>query len=226
MDSKKMYYIVFAILAALSIANFTAFSVTRVKLPETNITASTNILTMGFITVLITLSIAVFSTISNTELNKQFVWPVSRSVYAAGCFIYILYSAVVFISGISVMLLLELLPAAVLKLMFSDILFINVLTVENFITGFWVSLTYLVLVVSAVYCLGMYFYRNKIIVSIIYGTLLILTSIPVFRDIYAQVFQVILFEQSVILFSIKAWLAIAALHAAAYIPLKRMEVRV
>jgi len=223
---RKTFIIVFIILGALPIINFIVLISTRISHPEAFITSTNSILGIGFFTMLITLSIAFFVSTCKTEVLSQFVWPINSRVYAVGNFVVMLACALAAVSGVSALLLIEVLPAMILKLVLKDFILVNNLTVQNFIEGFWVSFCHIMFSASFSYFVGMYFFRHKIIIGALALVLANLSSFPAVRAAYSGMYNFIYGKHSsIMLFSLKIWLVILLLHILSYIPLKRMEVR-
>lgn len=223
---RKVFMVVFAILAALPVVNAIAIASLKKWQPQAIILSSNGMLGIGFFTMLITLSISFFVSTSNSEILTQFVWPINRKVYAVGNFLVMSACALISVSGVSALLPVEVLSARILKAAFDDLILVNNITFENFLVGFWISFCYIMLFSSFSYCLGMYFFRYKIITTVLLILLANLSAVPAIGSFYNAIYAFI-FEEgtSIMLFSVKVWFAILLLHILPYIQLRRMEVR-
>jgi hypothetical protein len=158
-------------------------------------------------------------------MAERFRWPVNRKVVAVGNFISIVLLSVVAVSGISILLMLELIPGVLPKLFFKDIIVVNTLDYGNFLIGYCSSLIYMILGISIAYCLGMFIFRYKLPAILILFAAQFLFLIPFMNDAFTAVRNFVTHEPSIILFTLKAIPIAIAFNVLAYIPLKRMEVK-
>lgn len=179
----------------------------------------------GLVTMLLTIGISIFVSTSNSEICKKFVFPINRSIYAIGNYIYILVASFLLLVIVSALQIIELLAGNLLELVYSNVYFTNVITIENYLVGFWVSFCYVVFFASLIYLLSMCFHRYKIqFTAILVLILFLIFGVSEVREIFASAFSFIFTEGSIGLLSIKLLVLSIVFNIIAYIPLKRMEV--
>ncbi len=222
---KRMTITLFIIIASIPVLAFVFIMACKLFATSFDAYTSAGTLAIGYATVAAVFSTAMFISCSSTRMTEKFRWPINRKVIAVGNFTSIVLASVVAVSGISVLLVLELLPGVLPKLFFNDIVVVNSLNYGNFLIGFWSSLIYMILGMSIAYCLGMYIFRYKLPFILILVAAQFLFFIPFMRDAFTAIIDFVGKEPSIILFTLKAILYAVVFNVLAYIPLKRMEVK-
>jgi len=190
-------------------------------------TVNSGALMSGFISVSIMASVSALVWTSKAEVNKAFVFPINRQIYALGNFISSIMGSFIFLIITSLISIFEILMGNLIAMIFNNFVFINEINMSNFIPGFFVSLSYLMLFIAASYCFGVYFVKNKIIVSAILGFVFILAiTFPWPRQAIVEVFKFFFYEKSIAISCLKLWGTAMILHIAAFIPVRSMEVKV
>ncbi|MDP4093428.1 MAG: hypothetical protein Q8920_08715 [Bacillota bacterium] len=157
--------------------------------------------------------------------RAAFIFPIDRKTFAIGSFImFILNSAFILLLS-AVFYLGEVIVYKILGLIFDNIMYINNVTFESYITGFWVSLFYILFVAAITFFLSILFSRFKfpavIIVSLAIGLPFIF---PFGREAYYKFLMFFIGEQSLVLICLKLLICSMLLQFISYLPLKKMEV--
>lgn len=227
-DFKKTAFIGTLITIGIFLVNFVFFTLKLTPNDAYDMTYSTssaNVLSQGYLTMIITFCIAIFVTTNKNEFGRKFVFPLNRNIYAIGNFFFIIvgsYALMVIICGLEIM---EVVISMILSMALKDFYYISTMTIPSFFIGFFISLSYMVFIVSFVYVLSIFFHKYRLVTSIIIP--LIIAAIVIYpnikilvMDMYSYIFK----EPSILYLCLKLWVLTALFHLIAYIPLKRMEV--
>lgn len=229
MQHKNVFLIASIILAFLTLSNVILTFIQYGSYPQASpgevVSGMSYGLTIGLSIAAAVFAVAAFLSATDRKITAKLKFPLSRQVFAAGNLASLLASAGILLMMVMAASILETIFGNVFASIHKDAVLINNITLENYLTGLWVSASYMVLVASVAYCLGMYFFRYIKTVSVI------LVLAICFVTLYSPAGKAVLNgfywlagEPSMVLFSIKAWVLIGALHLISYLPLKRMEV--
>lgn len=224
-DIKTLIIIGCSIALGISLANLIIVA-SLVTFTDGVSSSNSGALYSGLVTMLITLGISIFVSTSNSEICKKFVFPINRSTYAIGNYIYILVASFLLMVAVSAVQIIELLLGNLLEIIYSNVYFANFITIEDYLVGFWVSFCYMVFFASLIYLLSMCFHRYKIQFTTVLVLMLVLVfSFSEVRDIFASGFRFIFSEESIGLLSVKLLILSVVFNTVAYLPFKRMEVK-
>jgi hypothetical protein len=173
---------------------------------------------IGVAIVICLLTAATFFSTTKANISHKLRLPINREILAAGNLINIISSTVILLIMVMTVILIEEIFGRVLSLSYSDVILIHEMNVVNFITRLWVTASYVILIASLAYCLGIFLFRYTISVSIILVIMISLLSL--FPSSVRWMFN----ESSIQIFSIKVWLIIIFMHIISYFPLRKVEV--
>jgi hypothetical protein len=219
---RKLFVITAVILIMLTLENviytissYFKFTKASSDIPYVGMSIGT---TYGYFIVMGLLSIYMFFTATKKNVSRGLRLPLSREVFAVGNFVNLVTCTLILLVMLLVMILMEGIFGNVLSACSNYVLLVNEMTLQNFITGLWISVSYMVLAASVAYCLGIYFFRYTIFMIIMLTILvsLICLFLPSANFLFG--------ESSVAIFSVKVWVLIIATHVVSYLPLRKMEV--
>lgn len=218
-DYKNMYYTTTIIIFSVMILiNILAYFMTG--------NSSSGALNIGFIITLICFVISAIVITTKGEFKKIFAYPVNSKVYIWGNFIVLILGAGIFLITVSAIGLLEVLVSNIAKTLSDNVFIINRITPVNIVDGLFIAFTYVVLITSVFYILGLFSNRNKKIGAIIFGLFIALVIGTVYvRTISTSAYAFYFKEPSMYIFSIKAWITIIFIHIISYFLLKGREVQ-
>lgn len=176
-------------------------------------------------TTVILMFIAAFISVSKTNINRMLKFPLSREALTIGSFINIILNAFIMLFMVIIVIFTETIFAHIFSSFFQNVELVNDMTLKNFLTGLWLTLSIIILTASIARCLGIYFFRFFPQTPIILCILIMLISIvPFLGRIFFKGIINLYDEPSFLLFSIKIWLLIILVSAVSYLPLRKMEV--
>lgn len=183
-------------------------------------------LNSGLFTGIITMIIFMIVITSNSELIRKFSFPMDRSTLALSHALLIFTTPLILLLTSCVFYGAEYLLAVAAQTFRPSFVFRFVITKESFLLGFASSFFTMVSVAAVTYCLFMYFFRYKVVSSIV-GGLAFLSAIFV-EDMGKGILQIVddIFFRSAPALQFLRLLGITAVALVlAFIPLKRMEVK-
>jgi hypothetical protein len=222
-DSKKLYIITGAILLGYLILT----AVIDVILLSTVQRSSSNggALTMGFATVAITMFISAIVVSVGKEVKSAFVFPIDRKTYVFGNFIMFTLNTFGLLLLSSIAFLFEFTIFKILSRIFGNFIYINSVTLESFLVGFWVSFCYILFLTTFTYFIFNLFvkYRLPAVIIVVLGI-----NLPFYFSFSRKyLYHLLVFftgEQSVILLSIKLIVCAAVFQLLSYLTLRNREV--
>ena len=216
LDFRSFYGIYVGIMAGLIISKFLI----------TPSASGSSALNAGLVNCIFLLFIAIIIITSNTELLKKFSFPVDRDLIVLSHIICILVLPAIMLLTSCVFFLLET-AAAELTLVTSGNFFYSwIITKSSFLTGFAVSYIAIVCLTSMAWMFFAWFYRHKIIVSVIGGTfILALIYLDDFREGFSSLVVQIFHNVTPGLLFLRLAAVTLVSFALGYIPIKRMEVK-
>lgn len=226
LSSKKMFIVIGAILVAQPVLGYILMVIFHLNgVTDSSSGSSSSVLNSGLDIALVMLIVVAIISASSKGLAIEFTFPLSRNIYGLGNFIMTILSANALLLITSVAAVVEILLGNLVASIFKDFVLINKITLENFIVGYWVSMSYVVFAASLVYCLFMYIFKYtlKAVVPICLLLVLMLSLAPG-RNVLVRMFTFLVWEPSIWVLSIKLWVLTIALHLIGFIPLKSKEV--
>lgn len=222
LDFKSMYEIIIEIMFGFIISQITLAILVKSGTTSSN----TSALNTGFMIALWAIPISIMVISSNTEMIKKFSFPVDRKTLALSHLIYIFLSPFAILLASCGIYLLEYLLYSVTETAIPGFVYLWLTTKGSFFTGFCLSYFIIVLVSSGTYFLFMYFYRYKIVTSVLVGIfmVLLLTSIPIRMFVMNLGTHLLFYDNPLYLCAVYLGLSLV-LWGLGYIPLKRMEAK-
>lgn len=231
-NSKKTIVTYATVLAGIVFFNL-VMSVIVISMASPDSMSNTNsgALMTGFITVSIMAVITSFVWTSREERNKAFTFPVTRGIYAVGNLVSAAFLSFALLVVLSLMSLIELLAGSIISQMNSNLIFMSNITVGNFFFGFAVSYAYLFLFISGAYFVGVYFTKYKVAAWLASGILIaacffFIKVSPGFTAFLTDAAGFYIFEESIAVCFIKLLITGIILHLGAYLPIRKMEVKI
>lgn len=183
-------------------------------------------LTVGMVNCFILLPIAMAAITSNSELLKKFSFPVDRDLVALSHIMLILLLPLIMLLTSCIFYLLEILASELLMATSDNFFYSWLVTRGSFLAGFAVSYIVIVAVTALSWMFFAWFYRYKVIVSVVTGTFaLALIYFSEFREAFLSLVGKVFVNPSPGLLSLKLGTITLVLFALGYIPIKRMEVK-
>lgn len=223
--SKKLYIIVAAIVFGnVIISSFIGFLVAKLGSKS-----STNggALSSGFAMVAMVMFMSAIIMAVGKGMKASFVFPIDRKTYVMGNFIIFFINTIGLLLVSSVAFLLE---ASVFKILmnFSDnIIYINYASIETYFVGFWISLCYIFFITVFIHFAFMLYARFELPAVIISSLVTLLLFIFAFgRNILYHVLTFFIFEQSILLLSIKLIVLAVVFQGMTWLNMRKMEVKV
>ncbi|GMQ57815.1 hypothetical protein AN1V17_22100 [Vallitalea sediminicola] len=183
------------------------------------------VLTYGYISMVITFCIAIFVTTNNTEFGRSFVFPLNRNLYAIGNFLFIVIGSYVLMVLTCALQIVEIIINIISGKLFDNFYTIPLINVKSFLPGFFISLSYMIFIVSFIYFLSMFFHKYKLVTSIVIPLLIATIYFsPDIKIISMDMYSSIFHDPSLGYLLLKLWVLTLIFHIIAYIPLKIREV--
>lgn len=221
-DYKRMFLLAAVLLAfntieniVYTLATYKKFSVSSSDFPYFGVSIGASI---GVGIVVCMLAARIFMSTTKKNISYRLRLPINRRVLAVGNFVNIVSSTVLLLLMIIAAILVEEIFGRILSAVGKDVILLQEMNLLNFIEGFWVTASFMILIASLAYCIGIYFFRYTILTTLILAILISLISI--FPSYVGKLF----YESSILIFSIKVWLMVIALQVISYLPLKKAEV--
>lgn len=223
MDSKKIYVTVGAILGGSLLMNLIISTLMVVYGQNSNSNAGS--LTTGFFIVAVTMFISAISMSVGKEVKACFAFPMDRMVYTFGNFIMFVINSLGLLLLVSLGFLLETVMYKILSQIFDNFIYVNIVTVEAFIVGLWVSFCYILFFTTLTFLVFTLFARFRW-VGVVSISLLVL--LPLFfqagRELIVQIAEVFIFESSISQLSLKLLGLALICQGLSYLTLRKMEV--
>lgn len=217
------FYITAVIIAAAIIVNslrLIIFSIFNIN-SENHISS----ITSGLGVSLVLLIIAGINAASGKTLKSNFVFPINREVYSLGNFVSLLYVTFGLLIIVSVGQVFELLIIKMIEQIFNNIVVENLLTVETYLKGFFLTFSYLIAISSLAYFIAAFCFKYKlpagIAIAVAIGAAFMFGS---GRNAMYQATAYFIGEQSIVFLGLKLWLASIILQLLAYIAFRKVEV--
>lgn len=225
MDFKKTLIIGSSIVAGTILIDYIfAIILLNTSLGNSTDSVSSGAMIVGYGIMVVTLIIATFVNIGNTEVFSKFVFPIDRKIFATGSFLMNILGSMILMFVVCMASLIELLLSKLCDMVSLNYFLFFMIDTKSFLVGFWVGLCYMVFAVSFVYMLSMVFHRFKLITTISLGILFALSLFTPFGSVIAKSFTFIFSEASVTILSLKLWGFSIIFNLIGFIPLNRMEV--
>ena len=217
-DFKKVVSL--GIIVTLSITLFN-FIMTIIMMNIDYSTENSGVLMIGFFTMLITLFVYTILSTSREELHSKFAFPINRSVYAISNLFSILAGAFVMLLITTIILPIEIFLLKFVSLFTDKLIFLNTVTLPEYIRGFISSWGYMVALASVTYCIFMFI--RKYMMYTLPAIAILFTCLISFGWL-GDIVEFIFAEQNLSVLMIKLLSITLVSHILGFIPLKRMEV--
>jgi hypothetical protein len=182
-------------------------------------------LTNGFGMVAIIMLIFGIIMTTRKEARSVFVFPIDRKTYTIGTFIIITLNTIVLLMIAAIGFLLEFIIYQILTRIFDNIIYINVVNLETFLAGFWISLCYIMFFTTLIFSLFTLFARYKFPAVITFALVIGLPFITSFgRTAFYRILMFYAGEQSLILLSLKLLVLAVVFQLLSYLSFRKMEV--
>ncbi|MCX7710082.1 MAG: hypothetical protein N2484_09550 [Clostridia bacterium] len=199
------------------------FILNRMNIPTGSVSG---VLSFGITFTYIIMIILTISSSTRSEIKKRFVYPINRKVYAAGNFIILTICSFMLLAGMLAASMVEMLAAKLIAVFYPSTILVDTVTITSLLAGLWVTFSYAMLLLSVIYLINMFILRFKIrtaAILIVFGLMFI---IPWWRSFTFDILSFFIFEQSVIILSIKLLLTSSIVYWIGCLPLKEMEVNI
>ena len=182
-------------------------------------------LMVGLGTVVIVMICMAIARSTTKERRIVFSFPMDRVTLTLGNFIVFLMDTAVLLFITAIAYLIEVWALFLLSKLLSNFIYINNVSLVSFLSGYLVSLGYILFITTLVYLVSMIFARYKAIGIIATSLVIGLPFISAFgrRALY-QILMFYVGEQSILLLSVKLFLSAVLLQILSYLPLRTMEV--
>lgn len=221
--AKMIFYIVAAFISIAIIVN--SLLVMILSLAGVSGNSYIDSLSLGLLASTVLLIIISINAVWGKTLNSSFTFPVNRIIYCIGNFISLLFITFNLLLIISVGQVFELLISGIIARTFNNMVMINMITMEAYLKGFFITFSYLVAIASLVYCIAAFCFRFKLPAVIALSAVIGIAFIfGMSRNAMYQAMMYFIGEQSMAALGLKLWLASMILQLLAYIPFRKAEV--
>lgn len=180
-------------------------------------------LNMGALAAVIMVIIIGVQMTTKKELRSSFIFPTDKKTYVLGNFIGMVINISLLILIASLFLVMEMLVIKTISNFNADFFFTSNITPANYLIGFWLSLTVLIIIYSLSFCL-LAVKNKKLLVLIVVFILALAVFLPVIWQGLSNFVLFFVRPESVLLFSLKGWLLAFVLNILGYMLIKQREV--
>ncbi|MCG8501976.1 MAG: hypothetical protein MJB12_16455 [Firmicutes bacterium] len=200
-----------------------SFSLVYMVVTDQDLYLYSRVLNTAVLAALIMIIIIGVQTSSKKELRLAFIFPTDKKIYVLGNLIGTVINISLLLLMASLLLIVEILVVKVISIFNPGLFFTSSITPANYLIGFWLALTLLSVIYSLSFCLlaG----KNKKLLLLILVALTTLSfSFPLIRQGLWNFVLFFIRPESVLLFSLKAWLLVFVLNILGYMLIKNREV--
>lgn len=219
-DLRKTLLISSIVIISISLFDF-AMVILFLQLNEDMSNDASGILVFGTIAIIIAFSIYMILSTSKEKLREKFSFPIDRKIFAISNFSFSFIASFLLIVTITVFASIELLLYKLLDLVSNKFMYVNLITLESYITGLISTWMIIIAAGSFVYCISLYsrLYLQYFlpILGVLFTSIFLFGWIP---DIIVFMF----FEESLYLLVLKLLSFSLICHGFGFLALKKTEV--